>query len=329
MIRTIAFIFLYMINTSVYSKDFYEGKELKIIIASIISPTTGFELNTRIMGKYLPKYIPGNPSVVFKNVPAAAGIAGTNMIATESNQDGTTIVFPIVSVPIRGIMKDANEIKYDSTTLNWIGAVSDGTDDVQLVYSRKDINLLSDFSNMIYGDTSSTKTMEAGPVLKNILGYKLNLIYGYKTKQEVELALQRNEITSYATSYSLLKITNYDLVSGIAKPIIQYGSVKRNMMFPDVPTLYEFAKTEEQREYVEFTQFAYSIIKSAAVGQNVPKERVEILRKAFMDVCRDSEYLEEMKEKGLPVSCVDGKTVQRIISENAVRYEKIKHMIKN
>lgn len=324
----ILMILLCLINTSVYANDFYKGKELKIIIASIISPTMSFELNTRIMGKYIVRHIPGNPSVVFKNVPAAAGIAGTNMIANESVQDGTTIVFPIASVAIRGVMKDSPEIQYDSNTLNWIGAVTNGTDDPQLLYIRKDLELLPDFSNMLYGDTSSTKTMDPGPILKNILGYKPQIIYGYKTKQEIELAMQRKEVNSYTTALSLLKQSNYDIVNEFARPVIQYGSNKRNSLFPDVPTLHEFAKTQEQLDFVEFTQFTYYMTKSAAVGQNVPKDRVAILRKAFVDVCNDPEYLEEMKEKLLPVSCVEGSKVQEIVRSNTERYERIRHLIK-
>lgn len=320
-------ILLCLINTSVYANDFYKGKELKIIIASIISPTMSYELNTRITAKYLAKHIPGYPSVVFKNVPAAAGIAGTNMIANDTNQDGTTIVFPITSVTIRGVMKDSPEIQYDSNTLNWIGAVSNGTDDPQLLFIRKDVELLPDFSNMLYGDTSSTKTMEPGPILKNILGYKPQIIYGYKTKQEIELAMQRKEVNSYTTGLSLLKQSNYDIVNEFARPVIQYGSNKRNSLFPDVPTLHEFAKTKEQLEYVEFTQFTYYMTKSIAVGQNVPKDRVAILRKAFVDVCNDSEYLEEMKMKLLPVSCVEGVEVQELVRKNTERYQRIKYMI--
>ena len=327
MVRLLFLLIFFLTNTFSYAKDFYEGKELKIIIASIVSPTAGFELNTRIVGKYLPKYIPGNPSIVFKNMPAAAGVAGMNMVSEEINQDGTTIIFHTAAVPVRGIMKDSPEIKYDSAEMNWIGAISDGSDDVNLLFARKDLELLPDLSNMLLGDTSATKSMEIGPILKNLLGFKLNIIYGYKTKQEIELALQRKEVNAYFTSYGVLKTTNYNIVTEIAKPVIQYGSGKRNAMFPDVLSLYELAKTEEQREFIDFSQFTFSIHKAVAVGQHVSRDKIEILRKAFIGVCNDKDFLAEMKEKNQPVNCVEGNKVQLIINENVKRYQKIKHLL--
>jgi hypothetical protein len=310
------------------AKDFYENKELKFIIAA--SPSIGgFDMTARTIGKYLPKYIPGNPSIVYKNMAGSGGIAATNLIFEEANQDGTTILFPIYNTLISGITRDSNEIKYSSGALNWIIATDDFSEDRTIVYKRKDVQPNADYSNILYGETAASKTFEIGPLLKNVLGLNVKLIYGYKSKAELDLALERNEINSYNVTYSLIRLSNYDNINRIAEPLFQYGRIERSPIFPNVVSVYELAKTEKQQEILKFAQFTQTVARPVAVGPLVSKEKVEILRKAFMDACKNTDYIKEMHGKFHYTNCVEGSRVHEIVSENEARYQRIKHLLRS
>src|ERR1700760_1713512 len=69
--------------------DFYHGKTITILIG--VGAGGEYDLQARLVGKYLGRYIPGNPSVVEQNMTGASGLKMTNYLATVAPRDGTTI----------------------------------------------------------------------------------------------------------------------------------------------------------------------------------------------------------------------------------------------
>ena len=70
-------------------EDFYRGKTISMVVSS--SAGGGYDTLSRAVARYLGKHIPGNPSVVVRNMPGAGGILATNFIANVAPHDGLTI----------------------------------------------------------------------------------------------------------------------------------------------------------------------------------------------------------------------------------------------
>ena len=50
--------------------NFYEGKQIRIVVAS--AAATSYDLHARLVARFLPKYIPGNPTIIVQAMPGRA-----------------------------------------------------------------------------------------------------------------------------------------------------------------------------------------------------------------------------------------------------------------
>src|SRR5262245_30836874 len=69
--------------------EFYAGRQITLIVGA--TPGGGYDTQGRIIAKHLGRHIPGRPSVVVQNMPAAGSLAATNHIANVALRDGTAI----------------------------------------------------------------------------------------------------------------------------------------------------------------------------------------------------------------------------------------------
>ena len=69
-------------------QDFYAGKQITLIVGAGVGG--GYDLQARTAARHLGKHIPGNPTVVVQNMPAAGSIAATNFMFSSAPKDGTT-----------------------------------------------------------------------------------------------------------------------------------------------------------------------------------------------------------------------------------------------
>jgi hypothetical protein len=81
-----------------------------------------------------------------------------------------------------------------------------------------------------------------------------------------------------------------------------------------VPLASSFARTPEEKAILELyfshTQFGRPYV----VAPDVPKERVEALRKAFWATLKDPEFVAEARKAGMDIDAVEGDEVQRLIA---------------
>ena len=72
------------------SAQYYKGKTIEIIVGFSAG---GTDTAARIIARRLPKYIPGNPSIVVKNMPGAGSLKAQNFIYERAKPNGMTIGF--------------------------------------------------------------------------------------------------------------------------------------------------------------------------------------------------------------------------------------------
>jgi tripartite-type tricarboxylate transporter receptor subunit TctC len=69
--------------------DFFTGKQITLIVPSGVGG--GYDLYGRFLARFLGKHIPGNPTIVVKNMPAAGGIGAANHLYSIAAPDGLTM----------------------------------------------------------------------------------------------------------------------------------------------------------------------------------------------------------------------------------------------
>ena len=90
---------------------------------------------------------------------------------------------------------------------------------------------------------------------KELFGFKLKIVPGYRTSAETKVALEKGEIEgTFANLLSSLKQTNW-LARGQVRVIVQHGS-RRHRELPDVPSRWDSAKTDEERQILDLDERA-------------------------------------------------------------------------
>ena len=71
------------------SDDFYKGKNIRIIVG--FAAGGGFDTYSRVIGRHMGKFIPGNPSIVVDNMTGAGSLIAANHVYRVAKPDGLTI----------------------------------------------------------------------------------------------------------------------------------------------------------------------------------------------------------------------------------------------
>ena len=100
---------------------YYEGKVLRVIVGT--EPGGGYDRTGRLMAKYLPRYLPGKPTVIVENMPGAGHIIAANHIYNVAKPDGLTIGTYNRGLPFAQLTK-AQGVRFDMRKYSWIGSVS-------------------------------------------------------------------------------------------------------------------------------------------------------------------------------------------------------------
>ena len=99
--------------------EFYKGKQVEFIIAA----ETGSIYDTwgRMLSRYMPKYVPGNPTFVTKNMPGAGHIRAASYSFNAAPKDGTSIITFSHNMPASFVMGNPG-IKFDVSKFQWLGS---------------------------------------------------------------------------------------------------------------------------------------------------------------------------------------------------------------
>jgi tripartite-type tricarboxylate transporter receptor subunit TctC len=296
------------------AQDFYKDKTVKIIVSS--TSGGGYDQYARMIARHMPKYLPGNPTMVVLNMPGASGVIAANHLFNVAEKDGTVIGtldrFSALK-PILGV----EQARYKTEEFNWLGTTTNYADNSYLVYVRsalphKNIDDLRDPKKEVNFGVS---VPDVPAVLKEALGLNFKIITGYKSQTDVLLAIERGELDANVDGYISMKAANPEwLEKKLVRPLIQFGRVDRHAAFPDVPTARELAKNAEDRALIEFAEAPMLMARPFVAPPGVPKERVELLRKAFMQTMKDPDYLAEVEKTQAEHAPTDGETVQALVN---------------
>lgn len=153
-------------------------------------------------------------------------------------------------------------------------------------------------------------------LLENITGVPLQLIEGYGGAARIRLAIEKREVMGGCWSPDV--IFSYwpkRIPAGELNFVIQVG-VGRHPSFPDVPNILEFAKNDAQRQLAGVVgRNAHEILRAFSLPPGTPKDRVELLRKAFADTFKDPQLLAEAKKSRLIINPIPGTRVAQAVNE--------------
>jgi tripartite-type tricarboxylate transporter receptor subunit TctC len=310
--------------------DFYKGKTIKLVVGS--APGAGYDAYGRLIARHIPKYLPGQPNVVVTYMPGADGIIAGNYMFNLAERDGTvfgTFNRYIVTKPLLG---NANA-KFKASQFNWIGTTTSYADDSYVLIVRSGVphRTIDDLRNPALELHIGSIDTDVPAILKDALGLSYKVAYGYKGKDELDLAMERGEADGQTLGWSSVH-SRHDhwLKDNMIRPLIQFGRIDRLPALANVPTARELTKTPEDRALIEFAELPLLMARPFAAPPGVPADRVALLRKAFIQAVHDPDYIAEASRQKLEMTPKDGEAVQALVASLdkappavIVRYNKI------
>ena len=276
-----------------------------------------YDVYARAIARFIGKHIPGNPTVVPRNMEGAGSLRLANWLYQVAPKDGTvfgTFGRGAAFDPLLGVKGAA----FDPTKFSWIGSANDEVS-ICVAWHDAGVKTFEDVLNkeLVVGGTGGSADTDQFPKIMNgVLGAKMKLIVGYPGGNDVNLAMQRGEVKGRCGwSWSSVKSTQAAWVRDKTITILVQLSLAKHPDLPEVPLVMDLARTDEQRTILK-TIFARQVMgRPYAAPPNVPKERVDALRKAFDATMADKDFLAEADKIGLEITPVGGQKIQDLVAE--------------
>jgi tripartite-type tricarboxylate transporter receptor subunit TctC len=295
---------------------FYKGKTLDMIVSSGVGG--GQDANARLIARHWPRHIPGAPGMVVKNMPGAGHLRAANFMANQAPKDGTVIAALVPSFVLSQVLQTSKGIQFDAAAFNWIGA-SAANNSTFYVWSTSPVKTMEDATRRetLMGATGAgSYTMIYPAIMNAIVGTKFKIVAGYKSTNEVSLALERGEVEGRAgNNFNSLKMENADwLRDGKIRLIAQVG-LERDPEFPDIPLMMEFGKTPDDKALLKLFSADIAVGRPFLTSPGVSAERVEALRRSFLATMADATFLKEAEAGNVEVAPVPGARLQQVVAD--------------
>lgn len=312
-----ALLLLQQLGSALAQDGFYKGKTVRVIVGA--SAGGGYDTYTRTIARHMGKHIPGNPVLVVENMPGAGFLISANYMYKIAKPDGLTIGHFIGGLFLQQLLGKPG-VEFDSRKFEFIGvpgqdnymlgiAKSTGITTVeQLLASKTPIKL--------GGVGAGSATDDIPKVLAATMNFPFQLVSGYKGTADVRLAFDSGEVQGVCNSWESFKATwSKELSSGDIVIILQ-TTAKPHPDLPKVPLVLNYAKTEEAQKFVK--AIVHSVGPTArpyVLPPGTPKDRMQILRKAFMDTMKDPEFLADATKAKLDINPLDGAELEKDVKE--------------
>ncbi|MEA2977368.1 MAG: hypothetical protein QOF19_2888 [Alphaproteobacteria bacterium] len=295
------------------AEDFFAGKTIIINVGSAAGGS--YDLYARMVARHIGRHIPGNPALIVRNMPGANSGVMANFIYEIAAKDGTQLGAPLNTVPLTQLL-EPDRVKFNSAEFNWIGAVSSPAN-VLATWHTSGIRTIEDAQKKesLIGATTPGTTQEMYPLMaNNLFGTKFKVITGYIGGAEVNIAMERGEVQGRgANTYIAYRFQNADWIRDNKLNFVFQMTEARDAEMKDVPTLLEYAKTDEQRKIISVMVTTETIGRSLIAPAGVPADRVTLLRQALMAMVKDPEFLADVEKAQLEISPIPGERLQQLV----------------
>ena len=295
--------------------DFYKGKNVDLYIG--YSAGGGYDVYARSLARHMGRFIPGNPTIVPKNMPGAGSLVLANWLYNVAPKDGTA--FGIIG---RGTGFDpllgSTKAQFDAAKFNWIGSMNDEVS-VCVAWHTTGITKLEQVkqNELTVGGTGPAADTDQFPkVLNATIGTKFKIIAGYPGGNDIDLAMERGEVMGRCGwSWSSVIATHKNWIDEKKINVLVQLSLSKHPDLLKVPLVMDFAKNNEEKQIFKLVFARQPMGRPFLMPPGIPADRKVALRKAFMDTMKDGEFLADTEKMKLEINPVSGDAVQEIVQE--------------
>lgn len=294
--------------------DFYRAKTVNMLIG--YSAGGGYDLYARMVARYMPKHIPGQPAMVPQNMPGAGSLKVVNYLYQVAPRDGTAIGTFGRSLPLYPLLIAPAD--FDGTKLSYLGSVATDTS-LCISWAASPIKNFDDVLKKEYragGEGRGSEPDVFATVLQKVFDTRTKLITGYPGTAEMTLAMQRGELDGLCgISYSTLNSIHSDWFTQKKINVLVQSGVHKHPALPDVPLITDLVTDPVKRSILDLIVAPQEMARPFAAPPGIPADRLAALREAFDTTMKDPEFLADMKKSKLDVDPVTGQEIQELVTK--------------
>lgn len=296
-------------------ENFYKGKTLRMIVGT--SAGGGFDTYTRTLARHFGKHVPGQPSIVVDNMAGAGHLIAANHMYKVAKPDGLTIghfhggwfLYQLFNRP---------GIEFDATKFEFLGSPIKESRACAFTKASGIISVekwLAAKAPVKIGGIGGGAPDDIAHMLAATTALPIQLVSGYKGTSEIRLAAESGELAGGCWTWDSIRSTwSKAIQSGEAIVVLQ-AVAKPHPELPNVPLAQSLAKTDEARQLIQAgVQDPADFYRPYVAPPRTPKQRVDILRRAFDATMKDAEFIADAKKANLDLEPITGQELAKIVA---------------
>lgn len=301
-----------------FSKDFYKGKTIRFVVG--FSPGGGYDTYTRAIARHIGKYIPGNPTPIVQNMTGGGSLVTANYTYNRAKPDGLTVGVFGSGLVLQQTLGD-RKTKFKAEKFGWIGAPVKGIP-ACVIMAFTGLKSLKDVLNakepIKIGATRAGSTTDDLPkILNKTLGTNFKIISGYRGTATIRIAMQKKEVDGACWTWESMRVTARSMLKaeGDQKliPYILQGD-SNDAEVKGLPQITDVIKDPDKLVLFRAWMAPYEFMRPLTLPPGTPKDRLNILRKAFKKTLEDPTFLAEAKKSKLLIHYVSGEEIEKYVA---------------
>ena len=309
----LCFVLLLPVQSGAQQTPFYRGKQIILLIAS--GAGGGYDAYARAIARHMGRHIPGNPSIVPKNVPGAGGLIAANTLYNSTPPDGLTFAALTNGAAMDPLFGET-AARFDAQKFNWLGSMGK-LENICVTWQTSPITKIEQAKTreITVSATGATGNSAIMPrIVNEFLGTKFKVIGGYSEGAGQTLALERGEVDGICgLSYSTLKAGRPDWFRDHKLNIILQIGLQKIRDLPDVPNAFDLVADSERKRILELILIRQEMGRPFALPPRVAADRVTILGQAFEETLKDPQFLADAQKLQLEIDPLTGEEIARLL----------------
>ena len=307
---------LSFLGSSAFAQSAVDFTGKTVTVLSSFASGGGYDTYARLYAAHAGRHIPGQPTVIVRNMPGAGGLVGANYLYSVAPKDGTMLGVIPQNVATAQLLGSAG-VKYDVAAFNWIGRINSNVE-VQQIWHSSPVKTIADAKThpvVVAGTGPDSSSVVFPRILNDMFGTKFKVVSGYEGVSMVTLAMERGEVESVARPWAITKTVHPDWLSEHKITLLVQYTVERHPELQDIPAVVDLAQNETQRQILSLYASGSDIGRSIVAPPGLSAEIVASTRRAFDQTMQDQGFLDDIKRNDLDFDMISGQRLQDIVKK--------------
>src|SRR5262245_1265942 len=303
--RLVLALVIAAINGPASAADFYAGKAIEFVVGSDVGG--GYDIYTRTIARHIARHIPGNPTIVVKNMPGAGSGRAAAYIASVAPKDGTSVAALFPGIVMGPLLDERADRAFDPTSAIYIGTADSGTRVCATFQNSKTKSFDDALRQKTRMGSSALGASTRDYVLfkKKTTGVQFDLVMGYKGSADILLAMERGEVDGICGwDWSSVKSQRPDWIRDGKLNVLVQVSLEPDpeLNRSGVPPLWRYIQRDDDRKAVELIVTQQMFQRPYLAPPGVPAEQTNTLRAAFDATMRDAQFRADAEKTRIDIN---------------------------